>query len=364
MFLYIQSKVSHEMAAELAHAVVTELEEGLGKDVYTALQSGNIMGEMSRGFATGHAATVTRAVFAKQPTLHAQLPVTDIDVGLEDRHPAILLSDYIQTMATAGKLSNLTGKACLQDFWKKWMLLRPKHPVCDLSEEDLSRTIPICLFADEGRGLKKSAVMVLGSEPVLGDGCDAEDAATACESTKLNFRGNTFRTRQLYTVMHKRMYSKNEMPLRLLADAWARDLRKCFVDGLRIFDEASGAMRTWRVVVLGLKGDWPALAKLGSIHRTFRREAYPSGDGICHLCMANTASCPNWHDHNLSTAAWTKTIATASEPWRPGLESSFTTIIPMEPDMKPRFFLVDIFHTCHKGVQADLCGSAIEARII
>ena len=317
------------MAAELAHAVVTEIEGFLGKDVYSGLRSGNIIGEMSRGFATGHAATITREVFARQPSLHAQLPVSDIDVGLGNRHPAILLSDYVRTMADAGKLGNLTGNACLQDFWNQWMLLRPKHPVCGLSAEDRSLTIPICLFADEGRGLKKSAVMVLGSEPILGDGCDAEDAATACESMKLNFRGNTFRTRQLFAVMHKRMYAKNEMPLKLLAEAWARDLQKCFVDGLELCHEGSCA--TWRIAVLGMKGDWPALTKLGCLARSFQRESYPSGDGICHLCMANTPSCPNWHDHNLETAVWTKAVATAAHHFALDLNPASPPLSPWSP---------------------------------
>ena len=29
--------------------------------------------------------------------------------------------------------------------------------------------------------------------------------------------------------------------------------------------------------------------------------------------------------------------------------------------MKANFFLVDLFHTCHKGVHADLAGSAIDS---
>ena len=52
------------MAAKLAHAVVTEMAGVSVKDAYSALQSGNMMREMSRGFETGHAASVTRAEFA------------------------------------------------------------------------------------------------------------------------------------------------------------------------------------------------------------------------------------------------------------------------------------------------------------
>ena len=41
------------------------------------------------------------------------------------------------------------------------------------------------------------------------------------------------------------------------------------------------------ICVLGLKGDWPALTKLGCLTRHHGREAsVKDGAGICHLCLA------------------------------------------------------------------------------
>ena len=199
--------------------------------------------------------------------------------------------------------------------------------------------------------------MVLGSEPVLGYGCDAEDDLTASEPVKMNFRGNTYKTRQLFTVVPKRVYVKDPEPLNNLINQWAADWRNCF-SGLHVQHDDQAIQL--RIAVMGLKGDWPALSKLGRLDRSFAREAYPSGHGLCHLCAANTSECPEWHHHDFAEAPWIDTMGTVNLPWAPARESGLTRSIPMEQDGKAQFYLVDIFHTAHKGVHADLAGSALD----
>ena len=165
-------------------------------------------------------------------------------------------------------------------------------------------------------------------------------------------------TRQLFACMPKGLYLNDDRPLHKLVNIWAEDFAKLFYDGLRI--RRGGCTETWRAVVLGLKGDWPALDKLGRLQRHFRREAYPYKVGICHLCMANTRQCPTWHEADFSTAPWVRSMATSTIPWDPNKESGLTAKIPMAPKSKPSFFLVDLFHTCHKGVHAELAGSGLE----
>ena len=202
---------------------------------------------------------------------------------------------------------------------------------------------------------KKSAIMVLGSEPVLGWGCEAEDEVTAQEVLKMNFRGNSLKTRILYTVMPKTLYKDDDTPLRKVIAEWAADLEMCFTQGLQL----PGQKPKLRVAAIGLKADWPALASLGNLQRNFRRESFPHGAGVCHLCMGNTAHCPTWHEVDFSSAPWVRTMETADLPWKPDNESSLTARIPMDPGRKPNFYLVDLFHTVLKGVHADLAGSAI-----
>ena len=62
---------------------------------------------------------------------------------------------------------------------------------------------------DEGRGFKKSAILILGWEPVLGLGFDVEDELVQHEPVKLHFRGSAYTTRQLSTCIPKVRYSKS-----------------------------------------------------------------------------------------------------------------------------------------------------------
>ncbi|CAE7234080.1 STRN3, partial [Symbiodinium sp. CCMP2456] len=332
--------VSHELATELAQAVVMEVDGAFGDDAVDMLQSAPLLQEMSRGYSTGHAASVTRKALQNMPEVQAPLPVTLVDVGLEQGHPCILYSDYFRTLADRGKLEILTTGADLQSFWDKMQPLKPDHPVYKLPAAERAFVIPIYLIGDEGRGFKHSAVFVLGSEPVLGNGCEAEDEHTAHEKLRMNFRGNTILTRQLFAVMPKKTYQKDSTPLRRLVNAWAEDLGKCFTNGLEV--RSGESAQTWRIATIGLKADWPALSKLGCLTRHYLREAYPSGHGLCHLCMANTKQCPSWHEHDFDNASWVAGLATAVAPW------------------KPSFYMIDLFHTFHKGIGADLAGSGLE----
>ncbi|CAE7580999.1 unnamed protein product [Symbiodinium microadriaticum] len=149
-------------------------------------------------------------------------------------HPCIMFSDFLATLADMDKMEILTAGADLRSFWDKMQPLKPHHPVYKLSAEDRAFTIPIYLIGDEGRGYKKSAVFVLGSEPVLGSGCEAEDERTAAEPLRMNFRGNSIVTRQLYSVMPRTTYLKDSTPLHKLVSAWAEDLAKCFTTGLEV----------------------------------------------------------------------------------------------------------------------------------
>ena len=350
--------MSHELVAGVARAVETEINESFGEEAATKLKSYKLLCNMSRGHLTGHAAQKTREALAAMPESQAPVPVTGVEVGLKELFPCILFSDYLRVLADQNKLNVLTRDVDLQAFWDKMQPLKPQHPIFQLPASARACTIPLYLIGDEGRGYKKSAVFVLGSESLLGEGCDAEDSQTAEDKMKMNFVGNTFLTRQLFACMPKYLYAKNDQPLHRLVNVWAEDFAKLFYDGLEI--RRGGCTQTWRVAVLGLKADWPALDKLGRLLRHFRRESYPFKHGICHLCMANTQQCPSWHECNFETAPWIRSMDTSAIPWAPNKESGLTSKIPMAMEDKPAFFLIDLFHTCHKGVHAELAGSGLE----
>ncbi|CAE7703123.1 unnamed protein product [Symbiodinium sp. CCMP2592] len=253
--------VSHELVAGVARAVESEINDSFGEEAAAKLKSYKLLCKMSRGHLTGHAAQKTRDALATMPESQAPIPVTGVDVGLKQLFPCILFSDYLRVLADQNKLNVLTKDVNLEAFWDKMQPLRPQHPIFQLPASARACTIPLYLIGDEGRGYKKSAVFVLGSESLLGDGCDAQDSQTAEDKMKMNFVGNTFLTRQLFACMPKYLYAKKDLPLHKLINIWAEDFAKLFYDGLQI--RSGGCTQTWRVAVLGLKADWPALDKLG-----------------------------------------------------------------------------------------------------
>lgn len=110
------------------------------------------------------------------------------------------------------------------------------------------------------------------------------------------------------------------------------------------------------ICVLGLKGDWPALTKLGCLTRHHGREAsVKDGAGICHLCLAGQRG------HEFHIFDYTKMKASRAPDWPWTKPSSLTTVIPQSPTQLDRFYKVDVFHTGHKGVMGDICANAIAA---
>ncbi|CAE7478272.1 unnamed protein product, partial [Symbiodinium sp. KB8] len=111
----ITKGVSHEMAAELAHAITTEVNSCFGEEATLKLPSVGILRRMSKAFTTGHAAAGTRKAIAEasDAKLHVALPVALLDIGLVSKHPAILFSSYVETLdestATDPFKMNFTG---------------------------------------------------------------------------------------------------------------------------------------------------------------------------------------------------------------------------------------------------------------
>lgn len=226
----------------------------------------------------------------------------------------------------------------------------------------LEWAIPIFAFGDEGTALRKTNAMVLGWEPILGQGTqlNVDDGVHEGEDwlQLLNFVGSTWRTRLLYACMHSKVYRKKPDRLEALMTEWAADLHRLQREGLRV--QYGAGEVTVRLICLGFKGDLPALRKCGNLTRHFLRETVPHGPGMCHLCMANTSCCPAWH-----TWDWTETLGddVFLPPFAAGQESAMTRDIHGGL-AKARFWLPDPFHTFHKGVHAELAGSAIAARLM
>ena len=113
--------------------------------------------------------------------------------------------------------------------------------------------------------------------------------------------------------------------------------------------------QVWRLIVIGVKGDMPFVAKAAKLLRHWlrnpRKEKTTAADlaklpGVCHLCMAGTAIdgeyCP-YEDVNLD-AVWTKVPNTT--PWEE--DPCFLKLMHI-PASPWKMFKNDIFHNFHGG---------------
>ena len=105
---------------------------------------------------------------------------------------------------------------------------------------------------------------------------------------------------------------------------------------------------------MGVKGDWPALCKLGGLNRHHGREAHQTASaGICHLCNAGQPG----HDFHRYDFESMQKARTSDLPWT--TPSSLTRHIPQSPSKTEMFYKIDLFHVGHKGVMGDVCANAI-----
>eukprot|EP00438_Fugacium_kawagutii_P003442 Skav200195 [mRNA] locus=scaffold2383:347672:348328:- [translate_table: standard] len=210
------------------------------------------------------------------------------------------------------------------------------------------------LHADEGTSVKKKALMVLQYQPLLGKG--SRKRKRDDEIPGINLLGHSLTTRFLFSVMLAKMYNRKEknQPLLALVRHMCLQLKDMFYEGVTV--NIDGKSEQIFLVTIAMKGDWPALSKLGRLVRHHGRMTVSAedGKGICHLCHGGMRG-HAWHIISYTNMAAMR--VDFQLPW--SRESDLTREIPMDPAFKAAFFKVDIFHTCHKGVMADLAANII-----
>ncbi|CAE7728144.1 unnamed protein product, partial [Symbiodinium pilosum] len=153
--------------------------------------------------------------------------------------------------------------------------------------------------------------------------------------------------------MYSGKKNKNK-PLLALVDHFARDLADCFHRPIKV--DRDGTERSFFLCTLGMKGDWPALTKIGQLRRHHLRDTWSTntGVGICHRCLGGQEG-HSWHD-----VSYENMLAMRRDvpvPWTstPGIISN----LPVSSKHVADFFKIDLFHTFHKGVFADAAANAI-----
>ena len=339
-------EVSEKEACAIAEAVWSEFSQLPGS---SSVQSSSFLQKATRLARTSHENSFTDV--CERFGLRAQVPLSFVDIGLKDEHPILSVSNMIRCLSKQNKIDLLlTGHSPdqLQQFWEQWRGSNFSHPVFQEHQGRLDACVPVFLHLDEGTSIKKRGLMVVHWQPTLGKG-------TSRNKNDMNMIGSSIATRFLYSCMLAKVYGgkQKNKPLLLLTKHLGKELRTLFYDGLVV--NVNGNHQRLFIICIGMKGDWAGLAKVGELNRSFHRDApaKPFGKGICHLCKAGQENHP-WH--LVDYESMVQAHQDVPPPWRQ--ESPLVEFIPCHP-YKASFFCIDIFHTCHKGLCADIAANGI-----
>ena len=346
-----KNKVSEREACAMVHGIWQEIQHLPGVQ---NISSARFLQAADRLAQTSHENRLGTAM--EDFGLSANIPVSYVDVTMTQPHPVLGVRSFVESLSSEKQIDRLFcghDETDFADFWRRFQTVQPQHPVFTQHRKRLGRVIPIWAHADEGTSQKKRAIMILQWQPLLGYG-------TSRGGKGLNYVGASVTTRFLYSVMAGRLYNSKlaakKKRLKTLVSCFARDVGSCFDTPIQAVEE--GEVKQVFLCMLGLKGDWPALTKLGQLTRHHLRHTWVNmdGHGICHMCNGGRLG-HEWH--NVSYDNMVRMKENVPPPWaRP---PDLISLIPHSPAHEPDFFKVDIFHNLHKGLLADAAANAVDS---
>ena len=345
------------MVCNLASAFLEEMEEA--GDGPTRVRSANLITHMRRLKQTRKESNASRL---EREGLQADCKITWAQVGLKGTHPTLRVVDMLQTLAKAGKFSLLTGGlewgfSAWQRFWDGFAQEEPSHPVFTAHSGRLDRVLPVYYYGDEGWSHKKAGFLVVSWQPVVGQGTSFS-LERADRDVGTNTVGVSYTTRFLYTCMQRKLYSQKPAVFQNIMDLLSSEVRSLFEDGVQL--TINGVKETVYCCAIGCKADWPMLHKMGNLNRAHHgvKAKVENCKGVCHLCMAGTPEHAEWHDIYSGTWKYTDT-EDMRPPWSRESPLTRNTPFPDSAISRAWFYRPDVFHSFHKGLMAELAGSAL-----
>lgn len=355
-----KAKVTEKEACSICQAFWDEFAPLMRKD--SSPQSSHFVSEAARLARTGHEERFSDT-FHKYG-LSSNIPISYVDVGLRAHHPVLCVADTVKTLALHDKLDLLmmgNDEKNFANFWSQWKMIQPKHPIFRIHCNDINRCIPIAIHCDEGTTLKKKSIMVIHIQSILGKG--TRKRKTSGMEAGVNMLGNSLVSRFLWTVMLGRVYGgkRQNKPLLQLMGHLAEELKIAFHEGILI--TSGDQTKRWFLTPIAMKGDWPALAKIGQLTRTFGHQSDKNDEkakGICHLCRADQQGLKHWNDISFETMIEMR--ANNTLPWKK--DPCLVTAVGLHDSDKADFFRIDVFHTLHKGFFGDIAANGIATAML
>ncbi|CAE7866948.1 unnamed protein product, partial [Symbiodinium necroappetens] len=252
--------------------------------------------------------------------------------------PVVKFSTWAKYLLDYEKLEHLIGvpeqdmEPRLEEFWHRYKVLNPEHQVFVLAENEslqLKRTVPVFAHIDEGRTYKSKALLILSIHGCLGKGTRSyakrivRKPHIKRDPMGMNYVGSTWSTHFTFGTLLRSLINDDDSCLDKLMAAFGSDMTQRATQGVT---SANGQRRLW-VQILGIKGDLPALGKIGGFVRNYSRVA------------KKQVSRPG--------ALWERT-AFEERPWV--AEPPILAEIPCLPDKPEAFFMTDLWHNFHNGL--------------
>lgn len=244
-------------------------------------------------------------------------------------------------------------------FWENYRLI---HPDFDLFEKgvDYSRTAAFLLHGDEGRTLKKHGFMVTSMQSMLGRGFDEKRVggeSVGPQRLQVNFSGHSFTTRCVLNTMPKTVYEFTPGVFHSMVDHVASSLNRCLAEGF--VDDSRGGR--FRIVILGVKGDAPYLAKIGGFYRSYnttakRGEERGPPKGVCAYCLAGQHGFPA-EELGTTSPKWLPTVG-VKLPWVKTPAVIYR--LPHDRGHPASFLKTDIWHVVHLGFGRSWVSSIVQ----
>ena len=160
----------------------------------------------------------------QQHGLALDIPISWIDLPKGDvQFPVLKMTDTVQNLVKFKLVNKFLGELDMSDaettlltFWRRFSKQNPGHQVYAASARGdctLARCIPVMIHGDEGRGFKRSGIMVLSVQGAIGKGSvpflkahpDGEDRQ---HCMAVNIKGISYNSRFLFGAMPKKHYSR------------------------------------------------------------------------------------------------------------------------------------------------------------
>ena len=248
--------------------------------------------------------------------LHPVIPMRNLLNEIVRKYP-----NKIFAGCQMGQLQEAMGK--YRKFWRVFKQIQPQHPVYSKAADALQYCIPCRVHADEGTGLRKTAVFQVSWGPLLCDSMSSFDRYFfwACM------------LHEQYKDFHAGFEGGNAV-IDSLLEHFAAEARSLFDHGFKV-----DGFGTFFLIFVSFDGDLPAQAKVMHCKRSFASEPNP----MCFWCQADDALIP--YTDVSANAAWRLTVNT-SVPW----SNAASAMLVIPGAATAMFMSKDLFHICHLGI--------------